>query len=106
MAKYLIQGNYVGGGVKGLLSEGGSSRREAVAKLVESVGGTLEGFYYAFGKTDVYVIVDAPDNASVAALSFAANATGTVRVKTTVLLTPEEVDAAAKKAPDYRPPGQ
>ena len=92
--------------MKGLLSEGGSSRREAVRKLIESVGGTLEGFYYAFGKTDVYVIVDAPDNASVAALSFAANATGTVKVKTTVLLTPEEVDEAAKKAPDYRPPGQ
>ncbi len=89
-----------------MLSEGGSSRREAVRKLIESVGGTLEGFYYAFGKTDVYVIVDAPDNASVAALSFAANATGTVKVKTTVLLTPEEVDEAAKKAPDYRPPGQ
>ena len=92
--------------MKGLLSEGGSSRREAVRKLIESVGGTLEVFYYAFGKTDVYVIVDAPDNASVAALSFAANATGTVKVKTTVLLTPEEVDEAAKKAPDYRPPGQ
>ena len=106
MAKYLIQGNYVSEGVKGLLSEGGSSRREAVAKLVESVGGTLEGFYYAFGEADVYVIVDAPDNASVAAVSFAANATGTVKVKTTVLLTPEEVDEAAKKAPDYRPPGQ
>ena len=89
-----------------MLSEGGSSRREAVRKLIESVGGTLEGFYYAFGKTDVYVIVDAPDNASVAALSFAANATGTVKVKTTVLLTPEEVGEAAKKAPDYRPPGQ
>ena len=106
MAKYLIQGNYVGEGVKGLLSEGGSSRREAVAKMIESVGGKLEAFYYAFGKTDVYVIVDLPDHASATAASLAANATGTVKVKITVLMTPEEVDAAAKKAPDYRPPGQ
>ena len=107
MAKYLIQGNYVGEGVKGLLSEGGSSRREAVSKFLESVGGgKLEAFYYAFGKTDVYVIADLPDHASATAASLAANATGTVKVKITVLMTPEEVDAAAKKAPDYRPPGQ
>ena len=106
MAKYLIQGNYVGEGVKGLLSEGGSSRREAVTKLIESVGGKLEAFYYSFGKTDAYVIADLPDHASATAVSLAANATGTVRVKITVLMTPEEVDAAAKKAPDYRPPGQ
>ena len=106
MAKYLIQGNYVGEGVKGLLSEGGSSRREAVSKFIESVGRKLEAFYYAFGKTDVYVIADLPDHASATAASLAANATGTVKVKITVLMTPEEVDAAAKKAPDYRPPGQ
>ncbi len=106
MAKYLIQGNYVGEGVKGLLSEGGSSRREAVSKFLESVGGKLEAFYYAFGKTDVYAIADLPDHASATAASLAANATGTVSVKTIVLMTPEEVDEAAKKAPDYRPPGQ
>ncbi len=106
MAKYLIQANYVGEGVKGLLSEGGSSRREAATKLIESVGGKLEAFYYAFGKTDIYAIADLPDHASATAASLAANAAGAVKVKITVLMTPEEVDAAAKKAPDYRPPGQ
>ncbi len=106
MAKYLIQGNYVGEGVKGLLSEGGSSRREAAERLISSLGGTMEAFYYAFGETDVYLIADLPDHASMTAASLAANATGTVAVKTTVLMTPEEVDAAAKMAPDYRPPGQ
>ena len=74
--------------------------------LVNSLGGTLEAFYFAFGKTDVYVIVDLPDNASVAAAALVVNATGTVKVKTTVLMTPEEVDAATKKVPDYSPPGQ
>jgi uncharacterized protein with GYD domain len=106
MAKYLFQGNYVGEGVKGLLKEGGSSRRAAIEKAAKSMGGTVEAFYYAFGDSDVYVIFDLPDNASAAALSLVANASGTVVTKTTVLMTPEELDDAAKKTPAYRPPGQ
>ena len=106
MPKYLIQGNYVGEGVKGLLKEGGSGRRAAIEKLAASMGGSVECFYYAFGKGDVYVIVDMPDNTSMAALALAANASGAVSVTTTVLMTPEEVDVVAKKTPDYRPPGK
>ena len=106
MSKYLLQANYVGEGVKGLLKEGGTSRRAAVEKAVKSLGGTLEGFYYAFGESDAYVIVEVPDNASMAALALTVSASGTVTVKTTVLMTPEEVDGAAKKTPSYRPPGQ
>ncbi len=106
MPKYLVHGNYVGEGIKGLLKEGGSSRRAAIEKLVSSLGGSLESVYYAFGDTDIYLIVDMPDNASMAALALVAGASGAVTVKTTVLMTPEEVDEAAKKTPDYRPPGQ
>ena len=106
MPKYLAQCNYVGEGLKGLLKEGGSSRRDHVAKLLKSLGGKVEGFYYAFGETDVYIIADMPDNVSMAAIALTVNATGTVIVKTTVLLTPEEVDEAVKKSPSYRPPGQ
>ncbi len=106
MPKYLVQANYVGEGIKGLLKEGGSSRRAAIEKLVSSLGGSLESVYYAFGDTDVFVIVDMPDNASMTAVALAAGASGAVTVKTTVLMTPEEVDEAAKKTPDYRPPGQ
>ena len=106
MPKYLAQCNYVGEGIKGLLKEGGSSRRAIVEKLVKSLGGTVEAFYYAFGETDLYVIADVPDNVSMATIALTVNATGTVTVKTTVLLTPEEVDEAAKKSPSYRPPGQ
>ncbi len=106
MPKYLIAANYVGEGIKGLLKEGGSSRREAIEKLVKSVGGTVESIYYAFGETDVYVIVDMPDNASVAGLSLVVNASGAVTAKTVVLMTPEEMDEATKKTVDYRPPGQ
>ena len=106
MQKYLIQANYVGEGVKGVLKEGGSSRRAVVEKTVKSLGGTVEAFYYAFGETDVYVIIEFPDHASAAAFALTVGASGAATVKTTVLMTPEEVDEAAKKTPSYRAPGQ
>lgn len=106
MAKYLVQVNYVGEGIKGLLKDGGSKRRAVVEKLFNSMGGTIESFYYAFGDSDLYIIGDFPDHATVTALVLTVTATGTVTCKTTVLLTPEEVDEAAKKTPNYSPPGQ
>ncbi len=106
MPKYLVQANYVGEGIKGLLKEGGSSRQAVVEKLADSMGGSLESMYYAFGETDVYMIVDLPDNASMTAVALLASSSGAVTVKTTVLLTPEEVDEAVKKTPIYSPPGQ
>ncbi len=105
MGKYLVQVNYVGEGVKGLLKDGGSKRRAAVEELFKSMGGAVEAFYYAFGDTDLYIIGDWPDNATVAAAVMAVTSTGTSTIKTTVLLTPEEVDEAAKKTPRYSPPG-
>lgn len=106
MSKYLIHGNYVGDGIKGLLNEGGSRRRAAIEQLASSLGGSVESVYYAFGETDIYIIVDMPDHPSMTAMSLVANASGAVKVKITVLLTPEEVDEAVKKTPNYRPPGQ
>jgi uncharacterized protein with GYD domain len=105
MAKYLVKANYVGEGVQGLLSEGGTARRAAVQKGLESLGGTLESMYYAFGDTDAYLIIDMPDNVSATSMSLVTNASGVAKVSVTVLLTPEEVDAATKMTPDYRPPG-
>ena len=106
MPKYLVEANYVGEGLKGLLKEGGSSRRAAIEKLYASVGGKVEAFYFAFGKTDIIVIADVPDNVSAAALSLTVSAAGAATTRVTVLLTPEEIDAATKKRPQYRPPGQ
>lgn len=105
MPKYLIHGNYVGDGIQGLLTDGGTGRRAAVEALAESVGAKVESVYYAFGDTDVYVVIDAPDNVTVAAAALVASASGAVTAKTTVLLTPEEIDEAAKKTPQFRPPG-
>ncbi len=105
MPKFLAEVSYTLDGLRGVRSEGGSSRRDAVAQVAESVGGTLEGFYFAFGDRDAYVIVDLPDMESAAAVTLTVNASGAATVRTVVLLTPEEVDAAAQRSVDYRPPG-
>lgn len=105
MAKYLITANYNQSGLKGLLAEGGSSRRAALTSTVESLGGTLEALYYAFGDTDLYAIADLPDDASAAAFSLQVSAAGAIDVSMTVLIAPETVDEAANKELSYRPPG-
>ena len=103
--KFMIQASYTAEGARGLLKDGGSARRAVVQKMVEGAGGTLESFYYAYGSHDVVAISDMPDAASALALSLAVNASGAVRLSTTPLITPEEIDAASKKSMMYRAPG-
>jgi uncharacterized protein with GYD domain len=105
MPTYLIEASYTAEGVEGVRSRGGSSRRDAVAATAESLGGRLESFYFGLGGPDVSAVVDLPDNEAAVAVSLAVNASGRVAAKTTVLLTPEQVDEAAKRSLDYRPPG-
>jgi uncharacterized protein with GYD domain len=105
VAKFLIKASYTAEGAKGLQNAGGTSRRDVVAKMAEGLGGSLESFSFAFGATDVYVVLDLPDNKSAAAASIAVNAAGAATSEVVVLLTPEEIDAAAKLSVDYRPPG-
>ena len=69
MPKYLITGSYTVSGIKGVLAEGGTGRRDAVAKLSSSLGGTLESFYFGFGGDDFHVIVNLPSNAAAAAVA-------------------------------------
>ena len=106
MPKYLVTGSYTVDGLKGVLKEGGSGRRKAVESAVNAMGGQLEAYYFAFGDNDVVSIVDVPDNVTATALSMGIAATGTVRTRTTVLLTPEEVDEATKKTLSFRAAGQ
>ena len=105
MPKYLFQASYTSEGVKGLLKEGGTSRKAAIEQLAKAAGGTLESFYYAFGDDDAMIIVDLPDEETATAIALTVAASGAAKVKTTVLITPETVDAAAKKSISYRPPG-
>src|SRR2546430_17666881 len=107
MGRFMFQASYSADGIKGRPKGGGTGRRTAVETAVKSLGGKLEGFYYAFGETDVYVIVDGIDNATAAAFSMGVGSTGSLsRLKTTVLLTPEEIDQAGKKTMSDRAPGR
>ncbi len=105
MPKYLIEGTYSAQGAEGVRSKGGSARRDAVAEMVSELGGQVESFYFAFGASDVYVTVDVPDNEAAAAVALAVNASDAIAIKTVVLLTPEEIDAAAERSINYRTPG-
>ena len=105
MPKFMIKASYTAEGARGLLKEGGTARRAAVQKIIEGIGGKVEAFYFAYGEDDAYVITDVPDTASGLAVSLAVNASGAVRLSTIPLITPEEIDAAGKKAVQYRAPG-
>jgi len=105
MPKYMIHASYTVAGVKGLQAKGGSSRRDAIAEMLEGLGGSLESMYFAFGDADVVVIADLPDNEAATAVALTVNAAGGAATRTWVLLTPEEVDAAAKLSVSYRAPG-
>jgi len=105
MPKYLITGSYTAQGAKGVMQEGGSARREVARRVVESVGGTLESFYYAFGTDDIYAVYDAPSHAAASSVSLVIGSAGGFEPRTVVLITPEEIDEAAQMSPEYRPPG-
>jgi len=105
MPKYLLEVSYTHDGIKGVKSEGGSARVAAATEAIKALGGKIESFYFAFGDADAHVIADLPDNASAASLALTVGASGGATVRTVVLLTPEEVDAATKKQTPYRPPG-
>ena len=83
-------------------------RRKAAQSYIESVGGKLHGFWYAFGTHDGYTLWEAPDNVSMAAVALAIGSGGALSsLETTVLLTVDETMAAMRKAADirYRAPG-
>jgi len=103
--KYLIEASYGSEGVRGIAQKGGFARREVIEELIASIGGRMESFYFAFGDADVYVITELPNDEAAAALAISVNQSGTTKLRTVVLLTPEQVDAAASMVPDYKAPG-
>ncbi len=105
MGKYMFHTTYTGKGLVGLLKEGGSRRRAALTETIEGMGGSVEGLYYAFGDTDLYIIADLPDDATATAVSLNIANAGALDIRATVLITPETVDEAVKKKVPYRPPG-
>lgn len=106
MPKYLIQASYTAEGLKGLAKDKASSRKAAVQAAIKLLKGKLESFHFALGSDDAVLIVDVPDNIAIAALSISAGATGLVNIRTTALLTVDEVDQALALPMKYRAPGQ
>ena len=83
-------------------------RREAARAYIESVGGKLHGFWYAFGAYDGYNLWEAPDNVSMAAVAIAIGGGGALsKIETTGLLTVDKTLAALERAETIRnrPPG-
>jgi len=106
MANYLVMASYSPDGIKGVLKSGGTARADAVNDAVQGLGGKMLSFHFAFGDDDAYVIVELPNNVAAAALGLAVSSTGLASVKTVVLLTPAEIDEAAKRQVAYTPPGK
>jgi uncharacterized protein with GYD domain len=105
MPKYMISASYTAQGMEGIRAAGAKSRVDAVSTMLEAMGGQLESFHFAFGDTDVFAIIDAPDDEAAAAASIAINGSGAVSSRTTKLLTVEQIDEALRRTVDYRPPG-
>lgn len=105
MPRYLWKVSYTAEGVRGILKEGGTHRRAFIEQLVKELGGNVESFHFAFGDDDVYVIADLPNDATAAAISLTASASGAASVKTVKLLTAEEIDDATQISVAYKPPG-
>jgi uncharacterized protein with GYD domain len=105
MPRYLVNASYSPEGIRGVLQKGGTARADAVRQAVEGLGGTMHSFDFAFGADDAVVIVEFPDNVTAAAVGLAVSASGLASTRITVLLTPAEIDQAAKKGVAYTPPG-
>jgi uncharacterized protein with GYD domain len=106
MPHYLVAASYTPEGIKGVLKNGGTARADAVTKAVEGLGGTMHSFHFAFGGDDAYVLVEVPDNIAAAVLGLAVSSTGLASTKTVPLLTPAEIDEAARRQVSYTPPGE
>ena len=106
MPLYLGRFSYTTDAMKALLNQP-EDRSAAAREVAESLGGKLLGFWYAFGEFDGVFLMEAPDNASAAALAMAVGAGGALsQVETTVLLDMDEAQDAMRKAAaaTYRPP--
>ena len=107
MQLYLARFNYSTDAMKALVDQP-QDRSAAARELAETLGGKLLGFWYAFGEFDAVFLMEAPDNATAAALAMAVGAGGALsELETTVLLDMDEAQDAMRKAAaaTYRPPG-
>ena len=87
MSKFMYSGSYTSDGVKGLLKEGGTARRDETTRIVESLGGKLEAYYWCYGSTDFLAIMDFPDHTTVTGMALNIAASGKFQGNITPLIT-------------------
>jgi len=105
MPKYLVNVVYTAEGAKGLRTDGGTKREHVVRMALESIGGTLEAFYFTMGETDAVLIAELPDAIAAAAVSLTVGASGAARCTTVPLLSPAEMDEVSSRKTAYKGPG-
>lgn len=105
MPKFLFECSYSSDGLRGLTKDKAAGRQAAVKELFASVGGKLDGIYFALGEADVYILAEFQDHVSAAAAALAASSSGLVHTKTIPLMTVEETDRALNMKTAYRAPG-
>ena len=105
MSRYLFIARYDSTGAQGVLAKGGRARATAIEKAAAGLGGRIETFDFSFGEDDVYTLCELPDNQSAAAFALAVSSTGLAHVRTVVLMTPQDIDAATRQSVDYAAPG-
>lgn len=108
MAKFLYLGKYTAEGLKGLAVDGGTKRKEAIEHFASSIGGSILEYSFAVGEYDFVVIADVPDNAAGLIAPIMTGATGTVRLVTVPLVSPQQIDEVCARIPSstFRPAGQ
>jgi uncharacterized protein with GYD domain len=98
MAYYLYQISYTPEAMKAMVTTP-SDRSAAAKRLVDGLGGTLHHLFFSFGDYDVVCLVEAPDDATMAAAAMAVASAGTTsRSMTTKLLTSDDAMSAMKMA--------
>jgi uncharacterized protein with GYD domain len=105
MPKYMWKVSYSVDGIRGLMKQGAADRAAQIGEITAANGGKLEGFYFAFGDTDAYVISEMPSDTSAAAIALAVAASGAASIETVKLLTPAEMDEARGVQTGYKAPG-
>lgn len=107
MTTFMYLGKYTADGLKGLADEGGTQRRVATERLITSIGGSIREYWFAIGEYDFVLMVDLPDDAAGLVAPILTGASGTVRVLTVPLVSPEQIDEVCSRigSGSFRPAG-
>jgi uncharacterized protein with GYD domain len=104
--RYLVRADLTPEGIKNLQKQPPTALKAGVAKFVESVGGKLEFWFFDYGESTAYSVIEYPDEVAAATAQLSTNAAGFARVRIRPLLSAEDMDKAVAKMPPVRVPQQ